>query len=136
MRELQFLEVVSVVLVGLLGGVLPIPGIALAATLLMCRVSAMSAAQVALSTTVNLLASPLQVVMMPIWGRALASLMGSDTSQFTLSYVKSAMAKGFIPLLTVCWEILLFGVVSWCIAAVIVLLIVHVLQKSVEKKKK
>lgn len=136
MRELGLLEVLLSVIIGLFGGVLPVPLASVAAIVLLCRLSAFREAQLAVSTSISMLCTPLQVYLLPVWGRWVALRAGRDVSKFTLSYVKHSMSQGITHFLGSSIEIVLFGAIGWTITAFFLVLLVRFLQVSFAPKRK
>lgn len=117
--RLKPLDLVSVVLVGILGGIMPFPMLTTPATVLVGHLGGLSKTEVLLSSTINLLCTPLQLMMMPVWGRGLANVLGQDTSHFTITYLQGALANGVGPFVTAYWDVLLYGMISWIFVAIV-----------------
>lgn len=134
MRDLQAVEVTAAIFIGVLSGVLPLPGAGLPVMFFLCRLCSFVKAQYALTSSVNLLSSPLQIILLPFWGRGVAGVLGKDTSAFTATRIKNAMSEGILSFLSVCSDVILYGLLAWCCAAVAMVALVLVMSRNVNKK--
>eukprot|EP00796_Vickermania_ingenoplastis_P009163 gene9163-6443_t len=98
--------------------------------ILLAAVIGFNSAEVMLACTVNFMCAPLQMMMMPVWGRGMATLLNKDTSQFTLSHVKASLAEGVIPLLRACSDIILYGAICWTLAALVIVALVKLIKSN------
>lgn len=65
------------VVIGILGGVAPIPAVTTFITVLLCKLMAFAAAQTAVATAINVALTPVQIVMLPYFADAGALLVGA-----------------------------------------------------------
>lgn len=125
LREMRGIDCFCVLLIGILGGCCPLLGFTTPITLLLARSCKFSNAQMGLAIIVHFFCFPLQMGLMPVFGKGVAAIVGRDTSLFTLAHIQKSITEG--SLLKTCADILFFGTIGWLMVA---LLIVWILRLS------
>lgn len=131
LRHLSASQLFVVVIIAVIGGLFPVPGGTTPVTIIIGRVCQCSATEIALAGTLSFLVTPLQIVMIPLWGRCLAAILGRNTDTFTFAYVKSSISNGNF--LISCLDIIIFSVLGWLLTAS---LIVFLIRLFIKKRKK
>lgn len=129
-QQLHPIQVFIALVVGIIGGVVPLPGVNTPVTLFFSRMAGLNVPQTALATGMNFVCKPIKYFLLPLWGRWLAMLLGKDTSHFTLSYILEAYTLGYGPLFKACSDIFLYGCLTWALVASVVMLLLLMLSRS------
>lgn len=117
MTELQRIQVVLAFILGILGGLFPVPSLNTPMTWLLCRLASVNRSQAVLATAINFTCKPVQLLLIPVWGRGAASLFGRDVSQFTLEHLHASYGHGVKTLFLACADMFLYGVITWTLVA-------------------
>ncbi|EPY28751.1 hypothetical protein STCU_04899 [Strigomonas culicis] len=96
LKQMTLFESMCAVLVGFISGVFPVPLTTALILLLLGRILALSSVQLVVATTVNVLSSPLQIVMIPLYAQWMTVLLRGDASLYTATALYSALEKGYI----------------------------------------
>lgn len=136
MQQLHSFQIFIAIIVGFLGGVVPLPGVNTPITLFFSRVAELNVAQTALSTGINFACKPIKYFLLPLWGRSLAMLLGKDTSHFTLTFILEAYALGYGPLLKACSDIFLYGCVTWALVSTLVMVLLSLVSNNLKQSGK
>lgn len=119
---LSTVDRITCVIVGVLGGLFPVPMVTTAVTLGLSALFGFRAPQIAIATTMNFVVTPAEIAIIPTLARTAALLTGADTTNFTASFILEALNVSLWQLLTVASSVLLHAVVGWAMLAVVVLL--------------
>ena len=128
--KLGLVEKVFAVLVGLVGGLFPIPALTTAVTLALVSAFKMNAAQAGVATAINLMVTPLEFILIPPLAQMAAPLTGADGSNFTASFLSDALALGVMNLLTAGGSMVLHAVASWFVFSAIAIGFLKVIGKK------
>lgn len=113
---LSYQERLFCAFVGLLGGCFPVPALTTIVTAFLCRLLRLSAPQVAAAMVVNLLSTPLELLLIPYLARATAWVLQTDASTFTAEFLAQSLQHGGVwQLLEVASSMLLHAVIGWIV---------------------
>lgn len=113
--------------VGLLGGCFPIPALTTIVTAFLCRLFDFSTAQVAAAMVVNMLSTPLELMLIPVFATTAAAVIGSDASTFTSEFLMQTLSSGGVmQLFEVASALLAHAVIAWTILCAVACLVLRV----------
>ena len=108
-----------VVLVGVVGGIFPLPALTTIATLLLSVVLKFGSAQSAVAAVVNLLVTPIEFVLIPTFAKLGCCFTGEDATKFTIQVIQAAAAEGVVSLVKNASSMLIHACLAWMVLAVI-----------------
>lgn len=134
LRSLSLRELLIAIIIGLLGGIFPVPLITTAVTLLLGHYISCSFPQKVFGTTVNMFCTPLQLALLPPLARLTGTLMQRDISAFSSSALRVALKGGYISFASSCGLMILYATVSWFLIAIPITFAIRAAQQMVGQK--
>ena len=116
-KRLTAMEKVFCLVVGVLGGMFPVPGVTTFVGLVISKLLALSAPQIAVSSAVNLVLAPVQLMAIPFLAQFAAVFTGADASTFTATFLAGAAADGMGVLLSSAGSMLLHAICLWAVVS-------------------
>lgn len=126
-RRLHTAEKLLALIVGVLGGVFPIPALTTIATLALASLLALNAPQTGVATAINLALTPVAIGMIPVFAHLAAFFSGADTTTFSAEFLMAAAAESLTHLLAVAASVLIHATVAWVVITAVVFAGVKVL---------
>ncbi len=121
------------IIVGLVGGLFPVPMVTSLVCAIVCLFLRLSAPQAAVATVMNLLLTPLQIILIPGFASLAAFVTGADASDFTLTAIYHAKEGGLLAVLTSATSLLLHAVGSWLVLSAFAVTVAHNLLAEKER---
>lgn len=116
-------------LVGVLGGLFPVPMVTTAVTVALCAMLGLSAVQSGVATAVNFALTPAQLFMIPVFANLCAVVL-RQPADFTVETVKSKLNEGFAAIVTNAASMLVFASVTWALLCAIAIGFLLALRKN------
>jgi hypothetical protein len=122
-------------LVGLLGGMFPVPMLTTVVTAFLSKFTSLPGPQMAVAMTINVVIAPVELVAIPPLARFGALLTGANASQFTAAFLLAAIDQGPRELFYAAQGMLLHAILTWALFAVVGLVIVRLISSADSEKK-
>jgi hypothetical protein len=119
LRQMTWYERACVLVVGVLGGLFPVPALTTLVTLALAPLFSLNAAQVAVASAINLMLTGVEIAMIPTFATVGALLLGGDSSLFTLSMIQDSLKEGIMMLLRNASHMLMYACVAWALMTVV-----------------
>jgi hypothetical protein len=120
--RLSMVEQILAVVVGILGGLFPVPMLTTFVTVVLGKLLTMNAAQIAVATAINFFMTPLEVALIPPLARWFTPITGASSESFTASNLADAMGQGVSTLISVAGVMLLHAILSWAVGTAVLVL--------------
>ena len=108
-------EQVATLVVGVLGGLLPIPALTTLVTLALCGMLRFNAAQSGVATAINLALTAVELAAIPVFAQLGAVVTGVDADSFTAAVIIASMREGVASLLTNASSMIAHACLTWAL---------------------
>jgi hypothetical protein len=115
LSDMTLIDLSITLMVGLLGGVFPIPGATTPATALLAKWHSFHPARLGVATGINLILTPVQLLLIPTFAQLGSKLTRMDASTFTASHIAASMNGGLGNFFRQAAAIILNAVIGWCL---------------------
>lgn len=116
LMDLSLTDRIVAVVVGIVGGIFPMPSITTLVTLFLARLMSCTPPQIALSTSVNLVLAPVDIYLLPKFATLTSVAMGYEVT-YTGPMLLEMINQGVLHLITAGGTMILMAIVSWVFIA-------------------
>ncbi|RNF19780.1 uncharacterized protein Tco025E_04117 [Trypanosoma conorhini] len=129
-RELTRGRLMVALSAGTIGGVFPVPMLTSLVTLIICRVLRCRPLEATLATSINLLLTPLELLLVVPFASVAAAVVGGDTRKFSATALYQSTELGFVGFVRNSATVLIYSCICWMSFAFPLLYLIRSLQKS------
>jgi hypothetical protein len=112
-------EQIATLVVGILGGLFPVPALTSLITLALCAMLRFAPAQSGVATALNLSLAVAELALIPVFAQIGAVMTGVDSDNFTGAVIVASMQEGIGALLTNASSMLAHACLSWTVLAAV-----------------
>ena len=122
LMDLSLLQRLIAVIVGILGGLFPVPSITTLVTVFLAKTMGCNPEQIAISTSINLILTPVDIYCVPKFATLTSTALGYGTV-YTAAMFLEYMSEGIVHLVTAGGAMIVMALVSWVTITTVVLLV-------------